>query len=87
MRGKGYSIGIPLEPQLCTEFLPSDKSSRQVTEKQEGQWRDKRVKGRKGALLNLALYKMGFYKNGNPVFIVVDSLGLLLSLTLTASFL
>ncbi len=41
-RGKGYSMGIPPEPEPCAEFLPSDKSSQQVTAKWEGQGRDER---------------------------------------------
>lgn len=42
--GKGYSIGIP--PELCADFLPSDKSSQGVTAKREGRGGDGRVRGR-----------------------------------------
>lgn len=52
--GKGYSVGIPPEP--CADFLPSDKSSQQVTAKREG--RDERVRGREGTLTQSCLRGM-----------------------------
>lgn len=54
--GKGYSIRIPPEPELCAEFLPSDKSSQQVTAEKEGRQRDERIGGeRRGTLTQSCL--------------------------------
>lgn len=63
--GKGYSIGIPPEPEPYAEFLPSDKSRQQVTAKWEGQGGDERVRGREGTLTQSCLRGMEcFGKDG-----------------------
>lgn len=57
---KGYSIRIP--PELCSEFLPSDKSRQQVTGRGRGGMRE-----RGGRLTQSCLRRMGrFIKDGPP---------------------
>lgn len=82
MGGKGYSIRIPPEPELCGEFLPSDKSSQRVMVKKEGQRRDERIGGRRRTLTQSCLkepecfVKNGLLCNGHLSFTKLVSLNL-----------
>lgn len=56
---KGYSIRIP--PELCAEFLPSDKSTQQVTGRGRGGMRERGGRLTQSCLRGMGLRRMAVY--------------------------